>query len=202
MEFITGLIIGVAVFTLLWYFFRKKGKAERTEEQTTVILEKIRHVAKLVTVETHFTEIMHFSSTKNSWVQLFSGQKKAIIMVDARVLAGFDLKKIKWKFDTKHKRVYIDEFPEPEVLSIEKDLRYYDIKNALFNRFKSADLTELDKKAKENILEKIPGSGILEKSREKAMDSILMMKEMLRGYGWELVTDNIPGYTAIEEGER
>jgi hypothetical protein len=202
MEFITGLIIGALVFSLLWYVYYARGKKHRVKEQSVVLLEKIRHVAKLITVESNFSEIMHFVDTKNLLLNLLSSDKKAIVVVNSKVLIGFDLKKMRLQADPDHKTVHITFFPEPEVLSIDNDVEYYDVQNGLFNKFNSSDLTRLNQKAKEQIMEKIPESGVLSKAREKAMDTLLMMEEIARAFGWHFSYEGLPEHhlTTIQHG--
>ena len=56
--------------------------------------------------------------------------------------------------NTKTKTVVLSHFPQPEVLSIESDINYYDKKDGMFNKFDASDLTELHTQAKEHIREK------------------------------------------------
>ena len=81
----------------------------------------------------------------------------------------------------------ITHFPEPQVLSIETDVEYYDVSNGLFNKFAAADLTQLNKKVRENIENKIPESGVLRTAHDKAFETIKMIEQIVDTFGWKLI---------------
>jgi len=80
----------------------------------------------------------------------------------------------------------LEYFPEPEILSIETDIKYYDVKGGFFNKFAAADLSELNKKVKQNIEEKIPDSELLLSAKAKALETIEMIEQLVSTFGWEL----------------
>ncbi len=186
MEFIYGLILGSIVVGLVFYFYRSYFVKNKTQEQSVVLLEKIRHVSKLITVESDFSEIMHYSDAKKMLLNLLSSHKKAIILANSKVMVGFDMKQMRIEPNTKNKTLKITHFPEPQVLSIQTDVEYYDVSNGLFNKFAAGDLTQLNKKVKENIEEKIPASGVLNNARDKAMDTVRMIEQIVETFGWRL----------------
>ncbi len=66
----------------------------------------------------------------------------------------------------------LSHFPQPEVLSIESNINYYDKKDGMFNRFEAADLTDLHTKAKVHIMDKIPESGLYNIAKQEAIEAI------------------------------
>lgn len=186
MEFIIGLIIGAAVVAVLAYYFRTIFIKDKSEQQSVILLEKIRNVSKLITIESDFTEIMHHKDSMNLLLNLLKSDKKAIILSQSKVMVGFDLKLIKIKPDPKNKTLELTHFPPPQVLSIETQVEYYDISNGLFNKFDAADLTQINVKLRENIEAKIPQSGILNTAQEKALDTIRMIEQIVETFGWRL----------------
>ena len=187
MEFIIGLIIGAAVVAVLAYYFRTIFIKDKSEQQSVILLEKIRNVSKLITIESDFTEIMHHKDSMNLLLNLLKSDKKAIISSQSKVMVGFDLKLIKIKPDPKNKTLELTHFPPPQVLSIETQVEYYDISNGLFNKFDAADLTQINVKLRENIEAKIPQSGILNTAQEKALDTIRMIEQIVETFGWRLL---------------
>lgn len=186
MDFIFGLLLGALVVAVVFYFYRSYFTKNKTQEQSVVLLEKIRNVSKLITVESDFSEIMHYSDVKNGLLNLVSSHKKAIVLANSKVMVGFDMKQMRIKPDTKNKLLKITHFPAPEVLSIQTDVEYYDVKNGLFNKFEAKDLTELNKKVKENIQKKIPESGVLLTANHKALETIEMIEQIVETFGWKL----------------
>lgn len=186
MEFIVGLIIGAAIVAGLAYLFRNMFVKDKSEQQSVILLEKIRNVSKLITIESDFTEIMHHKDTKSLLLNMFSSDKKAIVLANSKVMVGFDMKQIRIKPFPKNKTLELIHFPPPQVMSIETHLDYYDITNGLFNKFEASDLTKLNQKVRENIELKIPQSGILNTAQEKALETIKMIENIVDTFGWKL----------------
>jgi len=186
MEFIYGLLLGAIVVGIILYFYRSFFVRNKTEEQSVVLLEKIRNVSKLITVESDFSEIMHYSDAKNILLNLMSSHKKAIVLANSKVMVGFDMKEMRIYPNPKNKLLTITHFPAPQVLSIETDVEYYDVSNGLFNKFEAADLTQLNKKVRENIQSKIPESGVLRTANEKALETVKMIEQIVDTFGWKL----------------
>lgn len=185
-EVILGLVLGAISMYWVYSLFRKKQSKERTEHQSTVLLEKIKRVCQLITVEGDFAEIYKYESTKERFMSLISSKKKALIVINAKAKIGYDLKKILMHSDTGSKKIILTNFPQPEILSIEPELEFYDIKNGLFNSFTPNDLTALNKEAKSHIKEKIPQSGLMETARREAMEAVLIMEKLVETIGWKL----------------
>jgi len=186
MDFIYGLLLGAIVVGTVLYFSRSFFTKNKTQEQSVILLEKIRNVSKLITVESDFSEIMHYSDAKNILLNLVSSHKKAIVLANSKVMVGFDMKQMRIKPDPNRKLLTITHFPEPQVLSIETDVEYYDVSNGLFNKFAAKDLTQLNKKVRENIENKIPQSGVLQAAHNKALETINMIEQIVDTFGWRL----------------
>lgn len=185
-QILLGLLLGI--FGTYWLFtvLRKMRSSESTEKQSVILLEKIRNVYKLITVEGEFAEIYQYENVREHFLRLVSSKKKALLVINAKVNVGFDLKKIEMKADPSSKKIILTAFPLPEVLSIEPDVKYYDIKEGLFNRFNTEDLSALNQEAKEHILTKIPESGLLDTARKEALDAVHMIESMVQAIGWKL----------------
>ncbi|WP_418500346.1 DUF4230 domain-containing protein [Flagellimonas sp.] len=193
---VLGLILGAILMYWLFSLFRKKRSKEITEHQSTVLLDKIRSVCKLVSVEGDFAEIYHYENTKDSFMSLFRSKKKALIVIKAKAHIGYDLSKLDLKADIETKRIILSHFPQPEVLSIEPDLQFYDIKNGIFNSFSPTDLTQLNQEAIHHIKEKIPESGLMETARKEALQAVLLVEKIVETIGWKL------DYSALEISNR
>ncbi|MGX1928603.1 DUF4230 domain-containing protein [Flagellimonas sp. 2504JD4-2] len=192
LEAFLGLVLGAILMYWIFSLFRKKKNREVTSQQSTVLLDKIKSVCKLISVEGDFAEIYHYENTKGGLMNLLSSKKKALIIVKAKAHIGYDLQKLGLKADNKNKRIILTNFPEPEVLSIEPELQYYDVKNGLFNSFSSEDLTKVNQEAKEHIKQKIPESGLMQTARKEALQAVLLVEKIVETIGWTL------DYSALE----
>lgn len=186
MDFILGVLIGILFLGIIVLLFSKRFFKNKSEEQSVVLLEKIRNVSKMITVEGDFSEIMHFEDVKGVLLNLVSSKKKAIVLANAKVLIGFDMKKIKLQSRPENKKLILEHFPEPEILSIETDIQYYDVKHGYFNKFAASDLSDLNKKVKINIEDKIPESDLLVSATSKALETVKIIEQMVSTFGWKL----------------
>ncbi|MFD0796376.1 DUF4230 domain-containing protein [Maribacter chungangensis] len=191
LELFLGLILGGIIMYWLFSFFRKKKSKELTNHQSTVLLEKIKTVCKLISVEGDFAEIYKYENTKERFLSLVSSKKKALIVIKAKAQIGYDLQKILMHADDGNKKIVLTSFPQPEVLSIQPELDFYDIKNGMFNTFTPNDLTTLNQEAKKHILEKIPESGLMDTARKEALQTVLLIEQIVETIGWKL------DYTAL-----
>ncbi|MDE3742640.1 DUF4230 domain-containing protein [Maribacter polysaccharolyticus] len=186
LEMFLGLILGAILMYWVFSLFRKRQNKELTERQSTVLLEKIRSVCKLISVEGDFAEIYKYENTKEHFLSLVSSKKKALIVINAKALIGYDLQRIIMHADNDKKKIILTNFPEPEVISIEPELEFYDIQNGLFNTFTPNDLTSLNKEAKMHVLEKIPESGLMDTAKREALEAVLLIEKIVETIGWKL----------------
>ncbi|APG65389.1 hypothetical protein LPB136_08490 [Tenacibaculum todarodis] len=181
-----GLIGGAIISYFIFLRFSFSKKRNLTEKQSVILLDKIKRVLKLITVQGEFSEIYHHENTKEKWMGMFTSKKKALILINAKAHIGFDFKKMKMVADSKRKTITVTDFPQPEVLSLEPDLRYYDMQNGMLNKFDASDLTALNKEAKEHILDKIPESNLMETASKEALEAIHLMENLVETIGWSL----------------
>ena len=148
-----GLAIGAIVAYLIFTRFNFDKSRNRTNRQSVILIEKIRSVCKFITVEGDFSEIYHYENVKEKWLNLILGKKKAIILIEAKAYIGFDLSKIVLTANSKTKTVTLTNFPQPELLTVETDFKYYDKKQGWANPFTASDLTEITNEAKQHIID-------------------------------------------------
>ncbi|WP_431110652.1 DUF4230 domain-containing protein [Winogradskyella poriferorum] len=196
METFFIIIISILVTLGLVTIFRQWKTKKKTNEQSIVLLDKIKRVCKFITVEGDFAEIYHYEDVKEKFLKLISSRKKALVVINAKAHVGFDLSKVQMRSDLNTKTVVLSHFPQPEVLSIESDINYYDKQDGMFNKFEASDLTELHTKAKEHIMDKIPESGLYNVARLEALEAIQLIENLVQTIGWTL------DYSALKvEGE-
>lgn len=179
---IISILVTLAIVTLVKQFKTKR----LTNSQSVILLDKIKKVCKLITVEGDFAEIYHYEDVKERFLKLVTSRKKALVVINAKAHIGFDLSKIQMDSDIKTKTVKMYHFPQPEVLSVETDLNYYDKKDGMFNKFEASDLTELHNEAKLHIMNKVPESGLYEIAKKEALESVLLIENIVETIGWKL----------------
>ena len=186
MEAILGIIIGALVSLGVVTYFKSLKKKQLVNSQSVLLLDKIKTVCKFITVEGDFAEIYHYQDVKQKFLKLISSKKKALVVINAKAYVGYDLAKIQLKSDNANKKIILEHFPQPEVLSIETNLNYYDKSDGLFNKFEATDLTDLHTEAKQHIKDKIPESGLIQVAQKEALETISLMETIVETIGWKL----------------
>jgi hypothetical protein len=179
---IISILVTLGIVTIVRQWLSKK----KTNEQSIILLDKIKRVCKFITVEGDFAEIYHYEDVKEKFLKLISSKKKALVVINAKAHVGFDLSKLKMDANATTKKVVLTHFPQPEVLSIETNINYYDKQDGMFNKFEASDLTELHTKAKEHIMDKIPESGLYNVAKLEALEAIQLIESIVQTIGWKL----------------
>jgi hypothetical protein len=180
-----SFLVGIATF----FYLKSKYFSPIVTESTTVMLERMRTVAKLTTVEGQFSEI-HKGGEEYpiDFLGLFS--KKILLRVTATVSCGYNIEKMKIHIDSSGHTVTLTEIPPPEVLSIDHDLDYYDVSEGTFNSFSTDEFNKINKAAKDKIEFNPAIPKLLEQAAKQKDDYIHMMELALKGVGWKLVIPN------------
>ena len=174
-----------------WYSGYKSNLFEKKiEESSTVLLNRIEKVMKLVTVEGHMSEVYSYKDHMTFDFSPF--RKKALIRVNAKASIGYDFEKVKLTIDQEYRTITIDEFPEPEVLSIDHDLDYYDISQGTFNSFTNEDYNKINKRAKDYVKTLAAEGDLIESAKEQKDELISTISLLLDGLGWKLIVEEKP----------
>jgi len=181
---IISIILLIAVFAAGYFISQKFSFPHHTTENAQVLLEQVKRACKLTTVEGYFSEIYDY---KDYWGYDFSPfRKKALVRVKAKVSVGFDLSKAEFKADNISKTISINNLPEPEILSIDHSMDYYDITEGTFNYFKTEDYNKIQQNVKDFVRQQVDKSGLKQnalKEKDEILQSIGTMVEMA---GWKL----------------
>jgi len=164
------------------YRLLRKNTAAPPVRDVSVLLERIEKVFKVVMSEGYFTEIYNYQHDKNFW-QLFNDKKKALVISKAKVLVGYDFGKLRFRVDEAERKLVIEYFPEPEILSMDTDYKFYDIEQGWINRFQSEDYTNILTEAKQAMQEKALQSDL---PRIATNQLQFMMIQLAAGLNWKM----------------
>jgi len=169
---------------LLARFWYAPAEEETTQENATVLLEKIKTVAKLVTVEGYFSEVYDY---KDYWqYDLPFLRKKALLRVKATVSVGYDLGQMKVEVRPDEQRIFISNLPDPQIIAIDHTLDYYDISEGAFNSFSETDYNRLNQNAKSFIRSKAEQSDLMLRAEQQGVDLLEVIEFMAENAGWEV----------------
>lgn len=182
---LAGIIL---LIVLLLLFFRKTTNLFNTDkvvtESSTVVLEKINKVLKLVTIEGNYSEIMEYKDYQIA--DVWGLRKKAIIKVTGKVLVGYDLENLDVEINEDNKVIRFISMPKPEIMAVDANLTYYDLQSGIFNSFKETDLSELNKKAKDLIYNTAVKNRLLEEADATLDENLDIILLAARAQGWEV----------------
>lgn len=180
LAFVT-LLLGIVIGLWIMGLFSNK-EARVREQDSTVLLEKISKVAKLVTVEGYFSEMYSYKDYYK--FDIGPLRKKALLRVKARVTAGVDLEDMTFEVDEDLKVIRLQNLPKAEILYMETDFDYYDLSEGAFNNFAEKDHTDLQKKAKSYIMQAASQSDILKQADEQTGDFLETIRFIIEASGW------------------
>lgn len=183
MMILVMLILGLLLGGTIAFLASGKLKAEPpvVRESSHTIAESMRKVFKIVSAEGHFQEIYNYEESSKLW-KFIPQKKKALVIVQAKVLVGYDFEKLKWEIDEVNRKVKLTEFPAPEILSTETDYKYYNIEEQLFNLFSKEDLAKIQQNSKQQVIEAAKQSHLPEVAAEQMrtlMTELLNSKNFL-----------------------
>lgn len=179
------LLTLLAVFALGgWASYQYFSTRSKPVEDSTVLLEKIQAVTKLIAVEGQFSEVYNYSEYQG-YFSLF-WDKKVLVRVRATVSAGYDLERLHLEADPKAKVVRMSALPAPQILSIDHTLDYYDISEGLFASFSPEDYNRINQRAKDLIRDQALKSNLLPAARDQAAKMLDLIRFMVETAGWRL----------------
>lgn len=185
MEFVY-VILGLAFGGFLTWLFLVFKRKHVVRNDVEIVMSQLRKVNKLVTVEGEFSEIYKHEEKKAVLFNLFDTEKKAIIIIKAKVMMGYDLAKMKYEVDAINKRIKIIHKPKPEILNIWTDAEYYDIKTNLLTKFSKDDLNKIKNEATDFLLKKINESDLPKLAENQANIGFSLLEDTTKSLGWSL----------------
>lgn len=171
-------------FVVGWWIGVNSNLFRKTQaEKSSVVVEKVEKVLKLVAVEANLSELYKYQDYYSYDISFL--RKKAILRVNAKVSVGYDLKKVDITVDSLRGKVVMNELPKAEILSIDHNLDYYDIEQGLFNSFESADYNHINANAKEYIRKVAMNKDILKQADDQKEEVMTLIRNMVKGMGYE-----------------
>lgn len=176
------VLLAVLAFRLAMPAIHWTWRASPPRITHDVVVTHIQNVAKLVSTEITLRDVVTFEQSR------FGLERKALLVVTGKVLAGIDLKKnVQVRIDDDAKRIMI-ELPRAEILAVDVlNTRTYDETSALFFRFKPEDRDRMQAQIRTQLRSAGEQSGLLsqaDRSARQLLESLLAKD----GYTVEVTT--------------
>ncbi len=171
------LLLGLLLGGVIAFLASKKLTAQPPvlTESSHTIAESMRKVFKIVSAEGQFQEIYNYEESTKLF-NFIPSKKKALVIVQAKILVGYDFAKLKWEVDELSRKVKLIDFPPPEILSTETDYKYYNMEEQFFNLFSKDDLAKIQQNSKQQVIEAAKKSHLPEVAAEQMR---MLMTELL-----------------------
>lgn len=186
MDFFTTLLlllVGAGGGAVLAGTLRKRAGLSNVRRDSVLLLERIEKVFKVVMAEGYFSEIYNYQDQKKI-LYVLNDPKKAMVIAKSKVLVGFDFAKVRFRTpDNTDRKLIIESFPEPEVLSVDTDYTFYDIQAGILNHFSGDDYTQILDEAKRAMNERAMQSDLPKIANNQIQ---YMMYQLASSMGWQL----------------
>ena len=177
-----GLLVGVVITSLVYKIIRTKQINLKTTTSTHTVVESIKKVFKIVVAEGQMNEIFNYENTKKL-LKFIPSTKKALVIVRAKVIVGYDINRCEWEIDNEKKIIRLINFPKPEILSMDTDFNYYYFEDDLFNFISRNDLHEIQHLAKDQLKNTVLQSDLLKIAADQMK---LMIGEVISINNWTI----------------
>ncbi|WP_347451619.1 DUF4230 domain-containing protein [Acetoanaerobium noterae] len=180
------LMLIVILATISVTFFVTNKFHEQELYSASGVLEQVKDISELNTVEMYFNEIIDFKNAKlfNNFQIPFT-EKSFIFTVKSKVKAGVDLSSIDEGDIAISGKSLLIQLPNPTITSKEiLSYKVYDEKNGLFNEVTTEDTLKALELFEKDMEEQALSSGIIEKSKENTEHII---RNLFLSYGFESI---------------
>jgi hypothetical protein len=181
-----GLLVGGAVAVVLLVAGRVRAavgtltNGGTTSVSQSVVVERTRAVAHLVTSETTLRDVVTYQNRR------LGSTKRSLVVVTGRVLAGFDLDRgTEVRVDERGHRIRLI-LPPAAVLGVEvTELRTYDEERGLWNPFRPSDRDSIFQLARRQLVA-TAGELALARHAEESARRLLPALVSVDGYTTEV----------------
>lgn len=179
---IPGILIGALIAYLVFLLINRNKNEDSVRSESHTVAESIKKVFKIVVAEGQLNDVYNYENTKKL-LKFIPLTKKALIIVKARVMIGYDIEKCRWLFDQQTKTISLLEFPQPEILSIETDFNYYHFEEEFFNLISRKDLQLMQELGKEQIRNAALQSSLMKIAADQMK---LLLQEVVSVHNWRI----------------
>ncbi|WP_378186632.1 DUF4230 domain-containing protein [Aquimarina sp. W85] len=190
-NFIFGSITVLIILLGSFYLFNERQSQTATLEATQLIADQIKNTGKLIVNEGHFSEVITYKNAKKFYLDLITIEKKAIVVVNAKVSVSYDLRQIKYTIDKENKTITLGDIPDPEI-DINPVIKYHHLEEDLLYPFTPEDHNVIQKQIKKQLHESVEKSSMLQNSKNRLLSELNQIYILTNTLGWTLKYNNTP----------
>lgn len=177
---------------MLTYFIMKQFQTETSTNESHVIAYEIQKLNKLIVAEQTFSDVYSHKSSRSipGLSDYFSFDKKVIFLVNAKVQATYDMKKVEIEVDSINKIIHINKVPPVEI-QVYPDVKFYDLEQSRFNTFEKDELNAIQERAVQHIEKTIDKPKLEREAHTQLIENLGEIYRVAKVYNWK-IEDNTP----------
>lgn len=180
------VLLGIILGGLIVFMMYSKSSKTSSQEDADVVINRIEAVKKLVVTEGYFSELYNYKEADKYFYDLIAFEKKAFLLVKGKASVSYDLTKMEYQVDEATKTITLVNMPAPQV-SIEPEIKYYDLQESSFNSFSTEDYNKLNSRAISKLREKIDKSDLKKMARNELETTLNDLQIVGKELGWKIV---------------
>lgn len=180
-----GFIVALALFGGFWYFFQGKSEREELRASSELIQKQVNQVGKLIVTEGYYSKVFTFKNSQNLFLNLWSSDKKALVVVNAKATVEYDLRQLETEIDEANTTLILKKIPEP-ILNIYPEIEYYDVTQDYFNAFEANDYNKIKNSVTSQMRAQIEKSDLMTNSKDRLMAELTNFYILTNSLGWTL----------------
>lgn len=185
-KFGLGFLIAFVLICGIWYFYQSYQEREELKASSELIQKQIQQVGKLIVTEGYYSKVFTFKNSQNLFLNLWTSDKKALVVVNAKATVEYDLRQLEVEIDEASKTLILKKIPDP-ILNIYPEIEYYDVTQDYFNSFEAKDYNKIKTTVTAQIRTQIEKSDLMENSRERLMVELTNLYVLTNSMGWTLM---------------
>lgn len=197
-KIIVGVILTLIVVFAFHYCENKKENTAELKKSSELIQLQLQNVGKLIVTEGNFSQVFTYADSRTRFFDIMTFNKKALVVVNAKVTVAYDLSQIQTHIDEKNKIVSITYIPEEE-LNIYPTIEYYDVTQDYFNQFSADDFNRIKSKVDQILQAKIENSDLRANAQNRLISELQKIYILTNTMGWTLTYNSqvIPSQEAF-----
>ncbi|MDO9553397.1 DUF4230 domain-containing protein [Rhodonellum sp.] len=188
-RFVFGFMIALGLSLTVFLWMNNKESKDEIKSSSAMIQQRIENVGKLIVTEGYFSEVFTFKNSKRFYLDMFSSEKKALVVANAKATVEYDLRQMTFELDEANKTLTVTNIPEP-VINIYPDIEYYDVKQEYLNKFEAKDYNKVKESVMIRFRAMIDKSSLKDNANERLQSELFDLFFFTKSMGWTLIIQN------------
>lgn len=181
-----GFLIALVLLGGFWFFYKGKQEREELRASSDLIQKQVNQVGKLIVTEGYYSKVFTFKNSQNLFLNLWTSDKKALVVVNAKATVEYDLRQLETEIDEANKTLILKKIPDP-ILNIYPEIEYYDVTQDYFNAFGAADYNKIKTSVTAQMRAQIEKSNLMENSQDRLLAELTNFYILTKSLGWTLM---------------